>query len=222
MPGRTADDHAYERGGLVPSLAQFLELVEFYALKASPGWDAKPTEDLRSQGVVAVVTALTMPCYHMTEAMRLMARLQPPPKAFAIGRLVVLADVDHVRIAVEDLDAAVEGAIGESSACSRRTTGSCTSQGVEEVLLAGHLVRLLGALGPDTPVGRFLERRGPGVHHVAYRVNTDVAAALERLRAEGVRLVDEAPRADGRAARRSRSCTPRTWAACSSSWSRRG
>ena len=71
--------YAYERGGLVPSLAQFLELVEFYALKATPGPDAKPTEDLRSQAVVAVVTALTMPCYHMTEAMRLMARLQPPP-----------------------------------------------------------------------------------------------------------------------------------------------
>lgn len=72
--------YAYERGGLVPSLAQFLELVEFYALKAELGRDAKPVEDLRSQAVVAVVTALTMPCYHMTEAMRLMARLQPPPE----------------------------------------------------------------------------------------------------------------------------------------------
>jgi hypothetical protein len=71
--------YAYERGGLVPSLAQYLELVEFYALKAEVGRDAKPLEDLRSQAVVAVVTALTMPCYHMTEAMRLMARLQPPP-----------------------------------------------------------------------------------------------------------------------------------------------
>jgi len=73
--------YAYERGGLVPSLAQFLELVEFYAIRAKPGAgaDAKPTEDLRSQAVVAVVTALTMPCYHMTDAMRLMARLQPPP-----------------------------------------------------------------------------------------------------------------------------------------------
>ncbi len=71
--------YAYERGGLVPSLSQFLELVEFYALKAELGPDAKPLEDLRSQAVVAVVTALTMPSYHMTEAMRLMARLQPPP-----------------------------------------------------------------------------------------------------------------------------------------------
>jgi hypothetical protein len=71
--------YAYERGGLVPSLAQFLELVEFYAVKAEPGPEAKPAEDLRSQAVVAVVTALTMPSYHLTEAMRLMARLQPPP-----------------------------------------------------------------------------------------------------------------------------------------------
>ncbi len=71
--------YAYERGGLVPSLAQYLELVEFYALRAELGPDAKPLEDLRSQAVVAIVTALTLPCYHMTEAMRLMARLQPPP-----------------------------------------------------------------------------------------------------------------------------------------------
>lgn len=78
-PAAAQTIYAYERGGLVPSLAQFLELVEFYALKAEHGPDAKPEDDLRSQAVVAVVTALTMPCYHMTEAMRLMARLQPPP-----------------------------------------------------------------------------------------------------------------------------------------------
>jgi methylmalonyl-CoA/ethylmalonyl-CoA epimerase len=110
----------------------------------------------------------------------------------------VLADVDHVGIAVEDLDAAVER--------YRRIFGLqpahreiVQSQGVEEVLfrLGTSYVQLLGALGPDTPVGRFLERRGPGVHHVAYRVD-DVAAALERLRAEGVRLVDEAPRPGSR------------------------
>ncbi len=71
--------YAYERGGLVPSLAQFLELVEFYAIRAELGPQAKPIDDLRSQAVVAIVTALTMPTYHMTEAMRLMARLQPPP-----------------------------------------------------------------------------------------------------------------------------------------------
>jgi hypothetical protein len=73
--------YAYERGGLVPSLSQFLELVEFYAIEAKTGPDAKAQEDLRSQAVSAIVTALTMPCYHLTEAMRMMARLQPAPTA---------------------------------------------------------------------------------------------------------------------------------------------
>jgi len=58
-------------------------------------------------------------------------------------------------------------------------------------------VQLLGALGPDTPVGRFLGKRGPGVHHVGYRV-ANVADALEHLRAEGVGLIDEAPRPGSR------------------------
>lgn len=69
--------YAYERGGLTPSLAQFLELVEFYALKAQPGPLAKPPEDLRAAAVAAIVRAMSLPVYHVTEAMRLMARLQP-------------------------------------------------------------------------------------------------------------------------------------------------
>lgn len=110
----------------------------------------------------------------------------------------MLTDVDHVGIAVEDLDAAVEH--------YRRTLGIMPahrevveSQGVEEVLLrvGTSYVQLLGALGPETPVGRFLSRHGPGVHHVAYRVD-DLAGTLDRLRAEGVRLVDETPRPGSR------------------------
>jgi methylmalonyl-CoA epimerase len=58
-------------------------------------------------------------------------------------------------------------------------------------------IQLLGALGADTPVGSFLAKRGPGVHHVAYRVD-DVVATLSDLRNEGVRLVDEAPRRGSR------------------------
>jgi methylmalonyl-CoA epimerase len=70
---------------------------------------------------------------------------------------------------------------------------------VEEVLFAvgTSYIQLLGALGPDTPVGRFLERRGPGVHHVGYRVQ-DVAEALSRLKAEGVALIDETPKPGSR------------------------
>jgi methylmalonyl-CoA/ethylmalonyl-CoA epimerase len=110
----------------------------------------------------------------------------------------VILDIDHVGIAVTDLEEAVER--------YRRTLGVEPShrervhdQGVEEVLfpVGTSFVQLLGALGPDTPVGSFLATRGPGVHHVAYRVD-DVAAALAHLRSEGVRLVDETPRPGSR------------------------
>jgi methylmalonyl-CoA/ethylmalonyl-CoA epimerase len=106
----------------------------------------------------------------------------------------VLTEIDHVGIAVQDLDAAVEEyrrAFGVEPAHRERVE----DQGVEEVLfrVGTSYVQLLGALGPDTPVGRFLARRGEGVHHVGYRVE-DVRAILDRLSALGVPLVDEAPR----------------------------
>lgn len=109
-----------------------------------------------------------------------------------------LTDIDHVGIAVEDLEAAI--------AQYRQTLGvepthreRVEDQGVEEVLFAvgTSFIQLLGSLGPETPVGRSLASRGPGVHHVAYRVH-DVAAALAHLRAEGARLVDDAPRPGSR------------------------
>ena len=78
-PAASQTIYAYERGGLVPSLPQFLDLVEFYALRSEPGPEAKPEEDLRAQAVAAVVASLTMRCYHLTEATRLIARLQSPP-----------------------------------------------------------------------------------------------------------------------------------------------
>jgi methylmalonyl-CoA/ethylmalonyl-CoA epimerase len=107
-------------------------------------------------------------------------------------------DIDHVGIAVDDLDAAVD--------LYRRTLGvepvhreRVEDQGVEEVLLpmGTSYIQLLGALGVNTPVGAFLEARGPGLHHVAYRVD-DVEDALTRLRAEGIRLIDESPRRGSR------------------------
>lgn len=102
-----------------------------------------------------------------------------------------LIDVDHVGIAVADLDAAVDRyrrLLGIEPVHRERVE----EQGVEEVLFAAgtSFVQLLGALGSETPVGRFLASSGPGVHHVAYRVD-DVEAALEHLRAERVRLIDE-------------------------------
>ncbi len=71
--------YAYERGGLVPSLPQFLELVEFYVLgpAPSPATGRKPEPDLRALGVAAVTRALALPAYHVTEAHELIARMQP-------------------------------------------------------------------------------------------------------------------------------------------------
>ena len=71
--------YAYERGGLTPNLQQFLELIEFYALRAPSTDGAKPEEDLRTQGVAAVMRALALPVYHVAEAMDLVERLQPVP-----------------------------------------------------------------------------------------------------------------------------------------------
>jgi methylmalonyl-CoA/ethylmalonyl-CoA epimerase len=109
-----------------------------------------------------------------------------------------LTDVDHVGIAVDDLEVAVERyrrTLGVEPAHRERVE----DQGVEEVLFAAgsSFIQLLGALRPETPVGRFLAKRGPGFHHVAYRVD-DLTAALEHCRTEGVRLIDETPRAGSR------------------------
>jgi DNA-binding XRE family transcriptional regulator len=77
--------YAYERGGLVPSLPQFLELVEFFVLEAPvpDAAGAKPTTDLRAHGVAAITRVLTLPAYHVTQAMDLAARMQPDDGAKA-------------------------------------------------------------------------------------------------------------------------------------------
>lgn len=100
---------------------------------------------------------------------------------------------------MRDLDAAVslyEASFGLTVA-GRETN---EAQGVKEAMLyvadapgGASYVQLLEPLGPDTPVGKFLEARGEGVHHIGYGV-VDVAAALEQLRADGIRLVDDQPR----------------------------
>jgi methylmalonyl-CoA/ethylmalonyl-CoA epimerase len=109
--------------------------------------------------------------------------------------------IDHVGVAVEDLDAAL--ALHEATygmAVVHREV--VEEQGVEAVLLdvGENHVELLRPLGPETPVGRHLARRGPGLHHVAYQV-ADVAAALGALRTRGVELIDHAPRTGIRASR---------------------
>jgi methylmalonyl-CoA/ethylmalonyl-CoA epimerase len=106
--------------------------------------------------------------------------------------------IDHVGIAVVDLEAAVERyrrLFGLEPAHRERVE----DQGVDEVLfpVGDGFVQLLGPLGPETPVGRFLARRGPGMHHLAYRVG-DLTATLDSLRSAGVRLIDEGPRPGSR------------------------
>ena len=103
-------------------------------------------------------------------------------------------NVHHVGIAVADLDASIEqyAALFGATVEHRGTVGE---QGVEAASLrvGASRVELLHPLEPDTPVGRFLANRGPGLHHVAFEV-ADVGAELDRLRADGVQLIDESPR----------------------------
>jgi methylmalonyl-CoA/ethylmalonyl-CoA epimerase len=102
--------------------------------------------------------------------------------------------IDHVGVAVEDLDEAVE-LYTTRLGMSLQHRETVEEQGVEAVLVGvgdGH-VELLRPLGPDTAVGRFLQRNGPGLHHVAYGTD-DIASAIEAVRAAGLRLIDERPR----------------------------
>jgi methylmalonyl-CoA/ethylmalonyl-CoA epimerase len=98
--------------------------------------------------------------------------------------------IDHIGVATDDLDeslALYQGSF-EMPLAHRETV---SDQGVEAVLLdVGDChVELLRPLGPETPVGRFLERKGPGLHHVAYRVE-DIDATLASLREAGIELID--------------------------------
>lgn len=107
----------------------------------------------------------------------------------------MLTRIDHVGIACHDLEEKVafyETTFGLSVA--HRETNE--EQGVHEAMLLvapGSYVQLLQPTRPDSPVGKFLERNGEGVHHIGYGVD-DVAAALEEIGAAGVRLVDSRPR----------------------------
>ncbi len=110
-------------------------------------------------------------------------------------------NLHHVAIAVRDLDAALAeyATLFGAEPTSREVVAE---QGVEEAMIpvGGSYIQLLQPLSPDTPVGRFIASRGEGMHHVALAV-ADIDAALDHLRAEGSRLVDEAPRIGGNGSR---------------------
>jgi methylmalonyl-CoA/ethylmalonyl-CoA epimerase len=111
---------------------------------------------------------------------------------------VLLTEIDHVAIAVNDLEAAI--------AYYRDTFGAevdhrevVESDGVEEALLkvADSYVQLLTPIRDDSPVAKYLERKGEGLHHIGYRVD-DCAEALDAVKAQGGRVIDEAPRPGSR------------------------
>jgi methylmalonyl-CoA/ethylmalonyl-CoA epimerase len=110
-------------------------------------------------------------------------------------------NLDHVAIAVFDLEVAL-AQHREQYGVEPAYREVVESQGVEEALLplGGSYLQLLQPLAPDTPVGRFLDKRGEGLHHIAYAV-PDIEAALAHLVSRGVRLIDTAPRRGGRGAR---------------------
>jgi len=112
-----------------------------------------------------------------------------------------LTNIDHIAIAVHDLDDALaeyERLYGVVP-IFRETV---EAQGVEEAMIAigGSFVQLLQPLGPQTPIAKFLDANGEGMHHLCFAV-VDIDAALAHLAAEGARLIDERPRVGGRGAR---------------------
>ena len=110
----------------------------------------------------------------------------------------LLTEIDHVAIAVRDLEAALDyyrTTFGATLAHRERID----SDGVEEALIkvADSYIQLVSPTRPDSPVGKYLERRGEGLHHVGYRV-ADCGAALQAVRDAGGQLIDEAPRPGSR------------------------
>jgi methylmalonyl-CoA/ethylmalonyl-CoA epimerase len=106
---------------------------------------------------------------------------------------VLARGIHHLGVAVDDLDEALE-TYTELLGGELEHRETVAEQGVEAaaVKMGSGRVELLASLGDDTPVGRFLAKRGPGMHHVAYEVD-DVRAALVELSASGAQLIDEEP-----------------------------
>jgi methylmalonyl-CoA/ethylmalonyl-CoA epimerase len=107
---------------------------------------------------------------------------------------VLFGRIDHIGVAVEDIDAAIDLYAG-SFDMREQHRETVEEQGVEAVLLEvgdGH-VELIRPLSPDTGVGKFIAKNGPGLHHVAYATD-DIDSTLGKVREAGLRLIDEQPR----------------------------
>lgn len=116
----------------------------------------------------------------------------------AQGHGGLLTEIDHIAIAVHDLEAAI-GWYRDVFGATVVHRETVEREGVEEALLkvAESYIQLTRATRPDSAVGKFLEKRGEGVHHIGYRVD-DIEAALEALTDQGGQLVGEAPRPGSR------------------------
>lgn len=112
-----------------------------------------------------------------------------------------ILNLDHTAIAVRDLDAAIAG-YEDRYGVRPLYRETVASQGVEEAMIpmGGSFIQLLQPLGPDTPVGRFVESKGEGLHHVAFAV-VDIEAALDHLASREAALIDRHPRLGGRGAK---------------------
>ncbi len=106
-------------------------------------------------------------------------------------------NIDHVAIAVRDLDMALAD-LKEQYGAEPLSREVVESQGVEEAMVpvGASYIQVLQPLGPGTPVGRFVEKRGEGLHHIAFAV-PDIEAAIEHLESTGARLIDREPRVGG-------------------------
>ena len=111
---------------------------------------------------------------------------------------MILTEIDHVAIAVKDLDAAV-AYYAEAFGAEVAHRETVDSDGVEEALIkvADSYIQLTAATRPDSPIAKFLDRRGEGLHHIGYRVD-DCAVALEAMIDAGAVPIDTAPRPGSR------------------------
>jgi methylmalonyl-CoA/ethylmalonyl-CoA epimerase len=114
----------------------------------------------------------------------------------------VFSRIDHIGVAVEQIDELTLELYRDHFQMAVAHREVVEEQGVEAVLLdvGENHVELLAPLGPDTPVGKFLEKKGPGLHHVAYQV-ADIDTTLAALKQAGLQLIDEQPRVGIRGSR---------------------
>ncbi len=111
---------------------------------------------------------------------------------------MLFTEIDHVAIAVHDLDAAIAYYV-DTYGCAVGHREVVEKDGVEEALLrvADSYIQLLTPTRDDSPVAKYMEKKGEGIHHVGYRV-ADCGAALDAVKAQGHKVIDDAPRAGSR------------------------